>query len=60
LLDGWGDCGPSVRKAMLLEGLDLMRQDGFVAYVQLDQDIDATAAAMERALSRLKREGLMP
>jgi glutamate-1-semialdehyde 2,1-aminomutase len=59
LLDGWADRGPSVRKAMLLEGVDLMRQDGFVASAHTDQDIDATAAAMERALSRLKREGLV-
>jgi glutamate-1-semialdehyde 2,1-aminomutase len=59
LLGSWGDRGPSVRKAMLLEGVDLMRQDGFVAAVHTDQDIDTTSAAMERALSRLKREGLL-
>jgi glutamate-1-semialdehyde 2,1-aminomutase len=59
LLNGWAGRGPAVRKAMLLEGVDLMRQDGFVAAAHTDHDIDATAAAMERALSRLKREGLV-
>lgn len=57
LLDGWGDRGPALRKAMLLEGVDLMRQDGFMSAAHIDHDIDATSAAMERALTRLRREG---
>jgi glutamate-1-semialdehyde 2,1-aminomutase len=57
LLEGWGGRGPLVRKAMLLEGVDLMRQDGFLSAAHTDEDIDAAAAAMERALVRLRREG---
>ena len=57
LLGGWGDRGPLLRKAMLLEGVDLMRESGFMSVAHTEQDIDETSAAMERALVRLKQEG---
>jgi glutamate-1-semialdehyde 2,1-aminomutase len=56
LLNGWGDRGPMVRKAMLLEGVDLMRQDGYLSAAHTADDIDAAARAMERAMARLRRE----
>jgi glutamate-1-semialdehyde 2,1-aminomutase len=59
LLEGWGHRGPLLRKAMLLEGIDLMRQDGFVSSVHTEDDVDRTAQAMERALVRMRREGVL-
>lgn len=54
---GWGERGPSLRKAMLLEGVDLMRSDGFVSAEHGFGDVRRTAQSLERALTRLKHEG---
>jgi glutamate-1-semialdehyde 2,1-aminomutase len=59
LLEGWGARTPAVRKAMLLEGVDLMRKDGFVSSVHSDEDVELTCRAFERALARMKREGCL-
>jgi glutamate-1-semialdehyde 2,1-aminomutase len=57
LLAGWGAVGPKIRKAMLFEGVDLMRTDGFMSAAHTDGDIDRTVAALERALRRVREEG---
>jgi glutamate-1-semialdehyde 2,1-aminomutase len=57
LLAGWGELTPLVRKAMLLEGVDLMRTGGFLSAAHTEQDVDATCEAFARALGRLGREG---
>ncbi|MEW6046963.1 MAG: aspartate aminotransferase family protein [Bacillota bacterium] len=49
-----------LRRAMLLEGVDLMRNGGFLSTAHTDADIEATAAAFDRALARLAREGGLP
>jgi glutamate-1-semialdehyde 2,1-aminomutase len=48
----------TVRKAMLLEGVDLMRNGGFLSLAHTDEDVDQTVAAFERAVARIQREGL--
>jgi glutamate-1-semialdehyde 2,1-aminomutase len=58
LLSGWGPTGWQVRKAMLLEGVDLMRTDGFVSTAHTDGDIAMTCEAMDRAIARLRKDGL--
>jgi glutamate-1-semialdehyde 2,1-aminomutase len=57
LLAGWGAVGPKIRKAMLFEGIDLMRTEGFVSAAHTDEDIDRTCQALERALTRVRAEG---
>jgi len=59
LLAGWGAIGPRIRKAMLLEGVDLMRTDGFLSAAHTDDDVDWTCRALERALRRLQAEGAL-
>ncbi|REJ33846.1 MAG: hypothetical protein DIU82_10050 [Bacillota bacterium] len=49
----------ALRKAMLLEGVDLMRSGGFLSSAHTEQDVAETVAAFGRALARLKREGLV-
>jgi glutamate-1-semialdehyde 2,1-aminomutase len=56
LLAGWGELTPLIRKAMLLEGVDLMRTGGFLSSAHTELDVDATSQAFERALVRLRRE----
>ena len=46
-------------KAMLLEGVDLMRTGGFLSAAHTEQDVDATCEAFARALGRLGREGYL-
>ncbi len=58
LLAGWGPAGARIRKAMLLEGVDLMRTDGFLSAAHTDDDLERTCAALERALVRWQDEGL--
>ena len=57
LLAGWGAVGPRLRKAMLFEGVDLMRTDGFLSAAHTDDDIDRTGRALERAMQRVREEG---
>jgi glutamate-1-semialdehyde 2,1-aminomutase len=59
LAAGWGDLTPLIRKAMLLEGVDLMRTGGFLSAAHSEDDVDASCQAFERALGRLRREGLL-
>jgi glutamate-1-semialdehyde 2,1-aminomutase len=59
LLAGWGAVGPKIRKAMLFEGIDLMRTDGFMSAVHTDDDIDRTSSALERALRRVREDGAL-
>lgn len=59
LLAGWGPVGPRLRKAMLFEGVDLMRTDGFLSAAHTDEDVDRTCQALERALRRLRAEGAL-
>lgn len=50
----------SLRRAMLLEGVDLMRNGGFVSTEHGEAEIEATLEAFDRALARLAREGRLP
>lgn len=50
----------SLRRAMLLEGVDLMRNGGFLSTAHGEVEIEATVEAFDRALSRLEREGMLP
>ena len=50
----------SLRRAMLLEGVDLMRNGGFLSTAHGDAEIEATVAAFDRALARLEQEGRLP
>lgn len=56
LAAGWGARGPSFRKALLLEGVDLMRTGGFLSSAHTEMDVDFTCSALERALLRLRAE----
>jgi glutamate-1-semialdehyde 2,1-aminomutase len=46
------------RKAMLLNGVDLMRSGGFTSIVHNDEEISKTVAAFDRSLDALQHEGL--
>jgi glutamate-1-semialdehyde 2,1-aminomutase len=48
----------TLRKAMLLNGIDLMRSGGFTSIVHQDEELSKTIAAFDRALEALQREGL--
>jgi glutamate-1-semialdehyde 2,1-aminomutase len=48
----------TLRKAMLLNGIDLMRSGGFTSIVHGDAEIAQTVKAFDRALEALQREGL--
>lgn len=48
----------TLRKAMLLEGVDLMRSGGFVSTAHGEAELSKTVRALERALERLQAEGL--
>jgi glutamate-1-semialdehyde 2,1-aminomutase len=57
LLAGWGPTAARIRKAMLFEGIDLMRTDGFVSAAHTDDDIEKSCRGLERALQRVRAEG---
>ncbi|MFO7255235.1 aspartate aminotransferase family protein [Limnochorda pilosa] len=44
-----------LRKAMLLEGVDLMRSGGFLSAAHGDQELEETVQAFDRALERLSK-----
>jgi glutamate-1-semialdehyde 2,1-aminomutase len=46
-----------VRRAMLLEGVDLMRTGGFLSTAHTDADLEATLSAFDRAVQRLAAAG---
>src|SRR5918912_1677007 len=48
----------TLRKAMLLNGIDLMRSGGFTSIVHQDEELSKTIAAFDRALEALQRDGL--
>jgi glutamate-1-semialdehyde 2,1-aminomutase len=48
----------TLRKAMLLNGVDLMRSGGFTSVVHQDAEISRTVAAFDRSLEALQRENL--
>jgi glutamate-1-semialdehyde 2,1-aminomutase len=48
-----------LRKALLLEGIDLMRSGGFTSIAHTDADIDRTVDAFERVVTRMQREGAL-
>jgi glutamate-1-semialdehyde 2,1-aminomutase len=48
----------TLRKAMLLNGVDLMRSGGFTSIVHQDAEISRTVAAFDRSLEALQTEGL--
>jgi glutamate-1-semialdehyde 2,1-aminomutase len=48
----------TLRKAMLLHGVDLMRSGGFTSIVHGDGEIAQTVGAFDRSLEMLQREGL--
>jgi glutamate-1-semialdehyde 2,1-aminomutase len=60
LFGGWGPNGEILRKAMICEGIDLMRKDGMASAAHTDADVEQTCAAMGRAIRRMKREGYLP
>jgi glutamate-1-semialdehyde 2,1-aminomutase len=58
LLGARGAAG-ALRKAMLLEGVDLMRSSGLICAAHTDGDITSAVAAFDRALGRLQTEGVL-
>src|SRR5579859_2528305 len=48
----------TLRKAMLLNGVDLMRSGGFTSIVHEDAELSQTVAAFDKSLEALQREGL--
>jgi glutamate-1-semialdehyde 2,1-aminomutase len=48
----------TLRKAMLLNGVDLMRSGGFTSIVHKDEELSKTIEAFGRSLEALQREGL--
>ena len=58
LMGGRGAAGP-LRKAMLLEGVDLMRTGGFTSIAHGDAEIEFTLGSFDRAVERLQAEGIV-
>ncbi|MBI4492251.1 MAG: aspartate aminotransferase family protein [Chloroflexi bacterium] len=48
----------TLRKALLLEGVDLMRSGGFTSTAHGDAELSRTVSAFDRALARVQAEGL--
>jgi glutamate-1-semialdehyde 2,1-aminomutase len=48
----------TLRKAMLLNGVDLMRSGGFTSIVHGERELSHSIAAFERSLEMLQQEGL--
>ena len=49
----------TLRKAVLLNGVDLMRSGGFTSIVHGDQELNHTINAFDQSLETLQREGLV-
>lgn len=58
LMSARGAAGP-LRKAMLLEGVDLMRTGGFTSVAHGEAEIQLTVDAFDRAVQRLQAEGIV-
>jgi glutamate-1-semialdehyde 2,1-aminomutase len=54
---GWGQVGSVLRKAMILEGVDLMGTNGFLSAAHTQDDVDATCEALGRAVTRMRKAG---
>jgi glutamate-1-semialdehyde aminotransferase len=48
----------TLRKAMLLNGVDLMRSGGFTSIVHREREIEHTLGAFDASLQMLQQEGL--
>jgi glutamate-1-semialdehyde 2,1-aminomutase len=48
----------TLRKAMLLNGVDLMRSGGFTSIVHRERELEHTAQAFDRSIELLQRDGL--
>jgi glutamate-1-semialdehyde 2,1-aminomutase len=48
----------TLRKAMLINGVDLMRSGGFTSIVHKEEELSKTIDAFDRSLEALQREGL--
>jgi glutamate-1-semialdehyde aminotransferase len=48
----------TLRKAMLVQGVDLMRSGGFTSVAHGDKEIEKTLGAFSAALEMLQEEGL--
>jgi glutamate-1-semialdehyde 2,1-aminomutase len=59
LYRGWGPAGTALRQAMLLNGVDTMRTNGFMSAAHSEEDVERTIAAFERALMRLTEDGII-
>lgn len=59
LSQGWGAVEVPLRKAMLLNGVDLMRSHGFTSSAHDENDIQITIEAFEHSIGRLRREGTL-
>jgi glutamate-1-semialdehyde 2,1-aminomutase len=56
---GWGAAATAMRQAMLLNGVDTMRTNGFISAVHTEDDVERTVAAFERSLVRLADMGVI-
>jgi glutamate-1-semialdehyde 2,1-aminomutase len=59
LAAGWGPAGSMLRKAMILEGIDLMGTNGFLSAAHTPQDLAATCAALRRAVTTMRAADLL-
>jgi glutamate-1-semialdehyde 2,1-aminomutase len=59
LYGGWGPTGPALRQAMLLNGVDTMRTNGFMSAAHSEEDVDRTVHAFECSLLRLVEAGII-
>jgi glutamate-1-semialdehyde 2,1-aminomutase len=59
LTAGWGPVGSMLRKAMILEGVDLMGTNGFLSTAHTPADVDASCEALGRAVTRMLKAGLL-
>jgi glutamate-1-semialdehyde 2,1-aminomutase len=59
LSKGWGEADAPLRQAMLLNGVDLIRANGFMSNAHRESDIELTIDAFERSIERLRREGVL-
>jgi glutamate-1-semialdehyde 2,1-aminomutase len=57
LAQGWGPIGDSLRHALLLEGFDVMRTQGFTSAAHTEDEIAETVEAFARAIERLRAAG---
>jgi glutamate-1-semialdehyde 2,1-aminomutase len=59
LYSSWGPAATAMRQALLLNGVDTMRTNGFMSAVHTEDDVERTIAAFERSLVRLADVGVI-